>query len=301
MQLVQQQKVQAELFEVFAQVQRSRNRERDQEKANEMRNIVRGDPEALRLKLKDKNPLVQLTAIHVIHNRRVPLERELIACLSDPQTMVRESARQALVRLSRGVDFGPKVGCNAERCRQATRRWESWLAQQQEAVVEAPSSAAVEPIDAETARRAAELVQAAGAKESEVLQRLRDAPEPDGSTVLLLAIPDLKGPRQLKARQALADRMSDLDAEAFRKRLTDEDAEVRRAALAAAGKKRESSLIPDALRLLEDPDAGVVQAARTMLKALSGQDFGPSPSAAPPERAIALGRWYQWWVKRAGK
>lgn len=157
------------------------------------------------------------------------------------------------------------------------------------------------PIDAETARLATELVQAAGPRENEVLQRLRDAPEPHGSATLLLAIPDLKGVRQMKARQALADRLSELDAETLGKRLADEDAEVRRAALAAAAKMQEKALIPEALRLLEDADPGVVQAARASLKGLTSQDFGPSANATPSERAIALGRWYQWWVKQATK
>ncbi|MBM4067468.1 MAG: hypothetical protein FJ271_00780 [Planctomycetes bacterium] len=293
------QKTQIELFDVFSQVQRSSTRERAQEQHDELRKIAVGDPDVLRAKLKDKNPLLQLAAIEVIHNRRVPLEKELLSCLTAPHAMVRESARHALVRLARGVDFGPKAGCTAAQCRQAMRRWEAWIARQQESADETPSGPAGDAIDPAVARAATELLQAAGVKETEVLQRLREADEPHGSLVLLLAIPDLKGTRQLKARQALTDRLNKLDADELSKRLTDEDAEMRRAALAAAALKRDRSFIPEALRLLEDGDIGVSQAARAALKAVAGQDFGPPATATPSERVIALGRWYQWWSRNS--
>ncbi len=290
-------KMQSELCEVWCQIERSRNRDKEQVKDNELPDLAVAAPGILKGKLKDKNPLVQLAAIRAVHNRRVHLEKELIACLSERQPVIREAARQALVRLSRGGDCGPRPNAGTLERRQAVRRWETWLALQK-----GPASSAelapLDPAEAEATRWATELVQAGKDKENDICQRVREAPEPQGTLALALAIQDLKGPRQTKVRQTLADRLAGQDADLVKQRFSDEDAEVRRAALAAAAKQKARPLIPDALKLLEDPDPGVAQSARSALKILTNQDFGPAANASPLDRSIAIGRWYQWWVKQ---
>lgn len=263
----------------------------------ELEKLAGAEPEQLKAGLADNNPLFQLTAVQAIHNRRIHLEKELIACLSSSQPVIRESAHQALVRLSRGADFGPKPGAGVLERRNCVRRWQTWLALQKGP---APSAKPVplDPIEAEAARLATELVQAGNDKENDILQRVRNAPEPQGTLALSCAIPQLRGMRQNKARQALADRLAKQDPDALKNRLTDEDTEVRRAALAAAAKHKAGPLIPDALKLLEDPDVGVAQGARAALKVLTNQDFGPSANASSLDRSIAIGRWYQWWLKQ---
>ena len=59
--------------------------------------------------------------------KRLPLEAELIGLLSDPHPQVRQGARQALVRLSRGNDFGPLPTATAKQISQSARSWRQWL------------------------------------------------------------------------------------------------------------------------------------------------------------------------------
>lgn len=86
--------------------------------------------EELRLRLVDEQPLMRLIAVQVIAQRRLPLAVDLIDLLTDPSVEVREAARQALARLSRGCDFGPTPQATAAQCHQATAAWRRWLALQ---------------------------------------------------------------------------------------------------------------------------------------------------------------------------
>jgi hypothetical protein len=288
-------KTQTELAAVWGEVQRSLTREHDEELAKQLEKLTQADSDALRVALADKNLLVQLAAIETAMRRRVHLEKELIEKLTNPQPLIRTAARQTLVRLARGTDFGPEPGASRLEQRQAARRWKTWLAQQ-EGLVSASAPAPVDPIDAEAARWAVELVQAPKDKEPEVLARLRAAPEPQGTLALATAVRELKTVRQTKARTTLAQRFTDQDEADLTKRLKDEDAEVRRAAVTAAGMSGAKALIPEALKLLEDSDIGVAQAARAALKRLTDQDFGPAANASALDRSIAIGHWYRWWV-----
>lgn len=292
-----QAKTQSDLFEAWSQIQRVRNREKDQEKEKIVRELAQGNPALLKAKLKDRDPLIQLTAIQVVHNRRVHLERELIGCLSHPQSAIRQATRQALVRLARGVDFGPRPNSGPVERREAGRRWENWLALQGDRG-DMSDSLPIDPVDVDATRWATELAQAGKTQENEVLERLREAPEPAGTLSLARAIPDLKGPRQAKARQALTQRLSTQDGTLWKARFVDEDAGIRRAVLAAVAAKKASIFIEDVLLRLEDSDPSVADAAQVTLKVLSNQDFGPAANAAPLDRAIAIGRWYQWWINQ---
>src|SRR5262249_1169964 len=195
---------------------------------------------------------------------------------------------------ARGADFGPEPDADRLEFRSALRRWKTWLARQEgPAAAEPPPP---DPTDAEASRWAVELAQATPEKETPMLQRLRSAAEPQGTLALAAAIRELKGVRQTRAREVLAQRLAAQGEATLKKRLTDEDAEVRRAAVTAAGTEKAKALIPEALKLLEDPAPGVAQAARSALKRLTDRDFGPAADASPQDRSIAIGDWYRWWV-----
>jgi hypothetical protein len=86
---------------------------------------------ALCQRLQDPEPLARWYAATLLGARRIHAEADLIQALSDPVGEVREAARQALVRLSRGADFGPRAGDPPARVQEAVQRWNRWLALQQ--------------------------------------------------------------------------------------------------------------------------------------------------------------------------
>jgi hypothetical protein len=152
-QLEQQTQVQA-VLEQQAFLWRRQMREvmdklvRDQAKQKELtqqmwKETMTDSPTKLEKKLTDTQPLVRLAAVQVIGSRRLHLEAELIERLSDPSPPVREAAHQALIRLSRGCDFGPPTGVAAppEHWRRAAVAWRNWLSLQDsllQAVAAAP-------------------------------------------------------------------------------------------------------------------------------------------------------------------
>ncbi len=67
-------------------------------------------------------------AIQVIGKKRYHRETDLIDMLADAHPLVRQAANQALVRLSRGNDFGPPSPLAGEQQWQNARRiWRDWL------------------------------------------------------------------------------------------------------------------------------------------------------------------------------
>jgi hypothetical protein len=293
-----QKKMQTDMLTMWMEIDSVLHRSEHEELKKTLGELVTADLEPLRAKLKDDNPLYRLGAVQTVHRRRVHLERDLIECLDDSQPLIREGARQALVRLARGADFGPRIAADRLDRKQAARRWQTWLTLQQYADAPAEEPMPADPAEAEAVRLAIELVQVKKEEETQTLERLRLAPEPQGTMALATAIAELKGPRQAKARLTLSKRLSGDDEATLKKRLAHDNPEVRRAAASAVARKKTSALIPDTLKLLEDPEADVAQTARATLKALTGKDFGPLASANSLDRSIAVGQWYRWWVKR---
>jgi len=293
-----QMKAQMEMSCFCSQITLTLNRAEINEQQQIFLDLARADREGLQKALTDKNPLVRLSAIQLISKRRLHLEKDLIDRLLDVQPLIRHAAHEALIRLGHGVDFGPRLGAPKLEHFQAVRRWRNWLALQQgDSEWKRGRSKAIEA-DADADRLVVELVQAKKDREAELLQSLQSAPEPQGTLVLAAAIRELKSPRQAKARNILIQRLADMDVSQWKKMVADEDAEVRQAAVAAAGLKKDKALIPDVLKLLEDPDQAVAQAARSTLKLLTGRDFGPAVNASPQDRSIAIGQWYGWWLKQ---
>jgi hypothetical protein len=81
-------------------------------------------------KLKDDRAEVRMAAARVVSNRGLHRESQLIDLLGDEDGGVRDSARQALVRLSKGNDFGPKSDASRAERDEAVQKWRRWLANQ---------------------------------------------------------------------------------------------------------------------------------------------------------------------------
>ncbi len=162
----------------------------------------------------------------------------------------------------------------------------------------APSTTAVA---GEPGRLAEQLVKPGSGRPEDVLAKLRDGKGSDYTQALAAVIPRLDGDLQKQARQALAERFARMTAATLQARLSDEDAEVRRAAALACAMKEEKGHIPDLIELLKDPEPRVARAAHAALKSLSGQDFGPTAEAEAAERDKAIAAWKDWWSKEGKK
>jgi hypothetical protein len=85
---------------------------------------------ALREKLKDDRAEVRATAARVIASKGLHWESDLIDLLEDEETVVRAAAHDALVRLNKNTDFGPKADAGEAERKEAVAQWRAWLAKQ---------------------------------------------------------------------------------------------------------------------------------------------------------------------------
>lgn len=160
------------------------------------------------------------------------------------------------------------------------------------------------PISANTevGRLSLRLVKAAETAEQEqALRELRDTKGVVYTEALAMAIPHLEGPRKLRAREALAERLTRMSAATLREKLKDDDPEVRRAAALAAAMNDDKTFIPDLVPLVTDPVSSVARAIPVALEKLTGQNLGPQADASPADRAAARVRWQEWWDKNGKK
>jgi ribosomal protein L11 methylase PrmA len=102
-----------------------------QQKWNELleqklREMLGEDEAVIARKLRDEQPLTRWVAAQLAGRQRLHLEKELIELLTDPAPPVRQAARAALVRLSRGNDFGPLPTATATQTAQSVRAWRQW-------------------------------------------------------------------------------------------------------------------------------------------------------------------------------
>jgi hypothetical protein len=142
----------------------------------------------------------------------------------------------------------------------------------------------------QSARLADSLVKAPSTKQEAILKELREGKGAEYTEALAGAIPQLRGDDQRKAREALAERLARMTAASLGRYLQDDDTEIRRAAALASGTREFKDQVPQLIGLLSDPDQGVVLAAHTALKAMTGEKF--APSAEP---------WRVWWKQQAKK
>ncbi len=290
-----------------------------------LRELSRDAPEAMSAKLQSDDPDVRLAAIKLIVLHRPPLEAELIGLLNDQDRTIRREAHQALVRLARGTDFGPRPKADRTERLQAVKLWRTWLALQDppeharfakgratdglvkpQAGVAADQKGETKPValrstDAQAARLTAELLEAPADQQEQVLAKLKDAKGMIHTQALAAAIPRLGPEMQTKARDALAERLTRMTADTLRERLDDADPEIRRAAVLACASKGSRDHFPELVVLLGDSEPMVADAAHTALKRLTKEDFGPKANATDSERLQAIAAWHAWWKKRDSK
>jgi hypothetical protein len=107
------------------------------------------------------------------------------------------------------------------------------------------------------------------------------------TSALATLIPDLDADLQAKVREVLIDRLTHLDAQALRPRLGDDDPELRRAAVLACGRKKDKSLVPDLITLLDDAEPADAALIEESLHSLTG------------EQQDGAAAWRAWWEKNA--
>jgi hypothetical protein len=90
------------------------------------RYLSRQTDEVIKAILKDELVQVRTAAIRVIAAKKPRLGVELIDLLDDDKDEVRTAAHEALVKLSRGQDFGPLADAGKERIAEAQTNWRSW-------------------------------------------------------------------------------------------------------------------------------------------------------------------------------
>jgi hypothetical protein len=90
------------------------------------RHLSRLDAKGVREALTADQAQVRAAAARVAGSKRLPVGEELIALLNDPQAEVRQAARQALGRLSKGLDYGPEPTASETERTEAARRWRAW-------------------------------------------------------------------------------------------------------------------------------------------------------------------------------
>jgi hypothetical protein len=180
----------------------------------------------------------------------------------------RESTLYALRALT-GLDLGPKT--------------DDWLKQ-------FPSANA----EAEGFRISAVLQQTLPDQREPLLAKYRDSRDEHFTEGLASAIPHLHGKLQARVREVLVERLLRLPADQLRAYLEDEDEETHRAAALACIRKADKEWIPDMIALLLDEEPAVADAAHSMLRQLSGEDFGPTADATPEQRIAAVAKWQSW-------
>lgn len=127
------------------------------------------------------------------------------------------------------------------------------------------------------------------------LRAARDTTGPQYTVGLSQAIAALEGRRLYQAREALAERLTRMTGDTLKRMLSERDAEIRRAACLAVAMKDDRFNIPGVIDRITDPNDSVSRAARAALKAMSGEDHGPTTGAGDEEKRKAADAWRFWY------
>jgi HEAT repeat protein len=143
-----------------------------------------------------------------------------------------------------------------------------------------------------------ELLNAPAERQQPLIERLRDTKGVIYTDALATVIPRLTGPVQNRARDALAERFTRMSASTLRGKLSEDDVEVRVAAIRACATKEDKSHVPDLIPLLADPERRVARASQAALKLLTGKDANLPDNPTPAQRARAVEEMKAWWQKQ---
>jgi hypothetical protein len=94
------------------------------------RHLGRQKPEVVKEKLKDEEPEVRKAAARAVAARVPSLAGDVVELLADEEADVRQAAREALVKLSKGEDFGPDEKATKEQREEALAKWREWWKRQ---------------------------------------------------------------------------------------------------------------------------------------------------------------------------
>lgn len=134
--------------------------------------------------------------------------------------------------------------------------------------------------EAEAKKLSGEFLISRPQRQREILEILQDTKDSTGNftQALIDLLAQAKEEHKPMIRQALAERLSRQTLASLVKRLSEEDAEVRLAAVRAMGIKGDQKAMPELVKLLTDSNEDIAEAAEESLKALSdGKDFGRNP------------------------
>jgi hypothetical protein len=146
-----------------------------------------------------------------------------------------------------------------------------------------------------------ELIQAPPDRQNQIIEELRDGKGIAYTLALANVIPNLHDGTKKQAREALTERLARLTPASLREKLYDPNPEVRRAAALACAMKGDKTHVARLIQLLTDREQDMGTAAREALKALSGEDFGPTSGAGFAERSKAVADWKAWWKSQGTK
>jgi hypothetical protein len=94
------------------------------------RHLSRQKELVIKEKLTDDRVEVRIAAARVVGEKKMRLGEELIGLLTDDEARVRDAAHQALVRLNKGTDLGPKSKASDKELSEAVKKWREWWAAQ---------------------------------------------------------------------------------------------------------------------------------------------------------------------------
>jgi HEAT repeat protein len=138
-------------------------------------------------------------------------------------------------------------------------------------------------LEARTGRLTLELLGAEPVRQNVLIARYRDGKGVAYTDALAGAVPRLPPETGKKAREALASRLTRMTPKTMRRKLADDDPEVRRAAAEACRRLGERQYVPDLAELLEDGEPAVRQAAGAALEGLTGRQHSTAEE------------WRSWW------
>jgi hypothetical protein len=95
-----------------------------------VRHLARQNAAVLKEKLKDDRPAVRAAAARAVGAAGLRWGGELLELLDDNDADVQQAARQALVQLAGGIDYGPPAVASATARSEAARQWTAWWARQ---------------------------------------------------------------------------------------------------------------------------------------------------------------------------